>query len=284
MSSGAREVRAIVAGIVALDLRDGDIAWHSDATTAVRSISFWRSRSDDIAQILAELWDLLISRNLRVSVSHVLREAELMPVADWLSRRGWRDGQAEWGVASADVAAISHSLRSPAPTADLFASSRNAVVRPFCSRWAEEGSIGDAFFVNWASPGTIWWAFPPASQLSRFCHRLLSHLFASRQVVATAAGASASPPRHWSVILLYPVVSPNPCFLSELLSFASRDIVVCLPSPAPHRLTSASTPHRSPATPGRQVRPRLRLLGGDRRPAADPPPWPLRAALFRVHV
>lgn len=284
MSSGAREVRAIAAAIVALDLRDGDVAWHSDATTAVRSIALWRSRSDDIAQILAELWDLMASRNLRVSLSHVLRDAELMPVADWLSRRGWRDGQAEWGVASPDVAIICHSLRSPTPTADLFASSRNAVVRPFCSRWAEDGSIGDAFFVDWASPGTIWWAFPPLSQLSRFCHRLLAHIFAGRQAVATAAGAAAPPSRSWSVILLYPIVSPTPCFLSEVVSLASRDVAICLPSTSSHRPASASTPHRQPAPPGRQVRPGLRLLGENRRPAAEPPPWPLRAALIRVHV
>jgi len=282
MSSGAREVRAIVAAVNRLNLRDGDVAWHSDATVAVSSISLWRTRSDDVAAALAELWDLCSARNLRLSISHVLRDAELMPVADWLSRRGWRDRQAEWGVNPTDVTAICRSLGIHRfPSADLFASIRNALVRPFCSRWAEEGSIGDAFFTDWgATPERLWWAFPPHSLLSRLCHRLLGYIRAAEQGSSLSSTARPRPGhRGWSLILLYPVLDEPPTFLTDLLACSARDVLVHVSGDR-----SSSHPcHQSSSTPvGRKpVAQGLRLLAGDR-PAPEPPPWSLRAALFHV--
>lgn len=275
MSSGAREVRAIVAGVSALDLRNGDVSWHSDATVAVKSISSWRSKAEDVLDALKELWDLVTERDLRLCISHVLRDAELMPVADWLSRRAWRDRQAEWGMAECDISAICQALRTRRPNADLFASSRNAVARPYCSRWAEVGSIGDAFFVSWNVPGRIWWAFPPISQLSRFCHRLLTYVRMVRTAAETAGGVRRQP--HWSVVVVYPVLNPPPSFLVELLGFATRNYLVSLPAQQSRTtIPPADRDQQRPLCPG------LRLLDGERRPAGDPPPWPLRAAL--VHV
>lgn len=277
-SSGAREVRAITDAVRALGLRGGDVTWHSDATVAVSAISRWRSKSNDVAEILLELWDLLLDLDLRVSVTHVFRDAELMPVADWLSRRGWRDLQAEWGVASADVAAICRRLGCGRPSADLFASSRNAIVHPYCSRWAEPGSMGDAFFCEWASPGRLWWAFPPISQTSRFSHRLLGHLRRASEARA-ASPAQAHHDKGWSLVLIYPVLHTPPTFLSELLPLAARDILVCVPS---GKHSPSVVPDTATATASRRpVCPDLRLLKGDR-PAPKPPPWPLRAALFNV--
>jgi hypothetical protein len=288
LSSGARELRAIHDGINALDLRSGDVAWHSDATVAVSAISRWRSRSDDIVGILKELWDLLLARDIRLSITHVLRDAELMPVADWLSRRGWRDRQAEWGIATADVARICFSLglRDRRPTADLFASARNAVIHPFCSRWAEVGSIGDAFSIDWGStPGRLWWAFPPISMLPRICHRLLSYIQMARRAEAALDVTDRRQRRHprssasWSVILIYPTLESPPSFLHELCRFAARDVLVHASDDDtdPHLLVTApavSTSH-NPVCPG------IRLVAGDR-PAPGPPPWPMRAALFHV--
>ena len=278
MSSGAREVRAIAAAIPALGLKNGDVAWHSDATVAVSSIAHWRSKADDVASILKELWDLVQSLDLRVTISHVLRDAELMPVADWLSRRGWRDRQAEWGFSPVDVTSVCHSLRSPRPTADLFASEANAVARPFCSRWAEVGAIGDAFFVDWAAdPGRIWWAFPPISQLPRVCHRLLSYIHAAAQQASSSSSSSSatSQPRlRFSVVLVFPVLDENPIFLSEVLPHAAHVVTVYSP---PRSVTAGvqPTPIRRAGFSG------FRLMAGHRR-ARDPPPWPLRAALIHV--
>lgn len=284
MSSGAREVRAIVAAVTKLNLRNGDVAWHSDATVAVSAISLWRTRSDDVATALAELWDLCRLRDLRLSISHVLRDAELMPVADWLSRRGWRDRQAEWGFDLSDVTAICRALGvQRLPSADLFASLRNAVVKPFCSRWAEPGAIGDAFFVDWAStPDRLWWAFPPHSLLPRLCHRLIRYIRAGEQSRQLTPFSTSRPcPGRWSIILVYPIFPDPPTFLSELLHFAARDVLVHVSgdsSTYPHH-SSASTPvGRKPVCQD------FRLLAGDRRPAPEPPPWSLRAALFHVDI
>lgn len=285
MSSGAREVRAVVDAIEKLDLRGGDVVWHSDATVAVAAISRWRSKSDDIVDILRQLWDLIAARDLRVSVHHVLRDAELMPAADWLSRRGWRDRQAEWAFDPSDAGTVCRALGVPAghrPTADLFASERNALVRPYCGRWAEPGCIGDAFFVDWSSsPGRLWWAFPPFSQLSRLSHRLLSYIRQAHRLSTLASESPHAGRRRptWSLILIYPVLPVEPTFLSDLLPHAVRDVLVhAANASSPHSVVPAAaiaTASKRPAVP------RLRLRAGDR-PAPGPPPWPLRAALFHV--
>lgn len=280
MSSGARELRAIIAAITSLNLRDGDVVWHSDATVAVRAISRWRTRSDDVADILRELWDLLIARNLRLAIEHVFRDAELMPIADWLSRRGWRERQAEWGVSPGDVTTICRSLglRPPRPTADLFASRNNAVALPYCSRWAEPGAVGDAFFTDWAVQSRVWWAFPPISQLPRFSHRMLGYLRAAERSHQLAPPA-LRPDTSWSVILIYPVLETPPVFLSELLRHASRDILVHVPGGTSP--TSSSPPAVIASASRRPCCPFFRLIAGTR-PARGPPPWPLRAAVIHV--
>jgi hypothetical protein len=292
LSSGAREVRAVALGVAALNLRDGHVGWHCDATVAVHSITAWSSRADHVAQGLTDLWDSLQARNLSITVSHVFRHAQFMPVADWLSRMGWRDAQAEWAVEHADVARIAGAL-SERCDADMFASSRNARFPAFCSRWLERGAMGDAFHLPWE--GRRWWAFPPTSQLDRFVTRWLAYqrlgiARASAATVADAAAAAriAAGPRHsssssssapisrvgrvssssFTVVLLFPDVPSAPFAdrILELRKHAVRDLCVFRP------------------TPGRQLCPGFRLIDGDGVPAPRPPPWPLRAISLHVRL
>jgi len=142
LSSGAREIRAITYGIIAMDIRDAALMWHSDSTSAVAAISKWASSSPGVSEALTELFSELRRRNLSISIVHVRRDLELMPVADWLSRRGWRDRQAEWAVSMVDMLRISATL-DVRSTGDLFASARD----PSCTYTAPG-------FSNWGRGGT----------------------------------------------------------------------------------------------------------------------------------
>lgn len=272
LPSAAREILAVVGGVVALDLHGGDVNWHSDATAAVAAISRWRTRSTAVATVLKDLWNSLLLRDLRIHISHVYRDAELMPVADFLSRRAWRERQAEWQFPPGLVPHVLHSLRIPVtvPMADLFASQRNALFRPYCSRWAEPGSIGDAFHVEWRRP-TWWWAFPPLSQVERVLLRLdcAANVAEEAATSPSTAAASAAPPPI-NVVLIYPVVPSLARVRKIIARLARRDVLLSVPSPAP----ATTTPR--PLLPG------LRLLDAEGKPAPSAPPWPLRAALLHV--
>ena len=281
LPSGAREILAISGGIIALDLKRGDVAWHSDATVAVSAVSLWRTRSDAVAAALKDLWLTLRDRDLRVHISHVFRDAELMPVADFLSRRAWREKQAEWKFPPAHVATVLHSLRIAAPSAapsiqfaDLFASHRSTQFPKYCSRWAEPGSMGDAFHADWRRSSWCWWAFPPLSQLERFLLRLDSHadLSAATPRPPTSSSPPAQPLPPINVVLIYSPTSPTVTRIVKRL--ARRDVLISTPSrPSPSPLS----PHRP-----RPLIPDLRLVRPDGEPAQGPPPWPLRAAWLHV--
>jgi len=148
MSSAAREIRAITYGIIALDLRNARLSWHSDSTSAVAAVFKWASASAGVAEALAELFGEIRRRQLTIELVHVRRELELMPIADWLSRRGWRDRQAEWAMPTDAVVKIGAALNLQC-TGDLFASARNKQFPTFCSRFLEVASRGDAMFTPW---------------------------------------------------------------------------------------------------------------------------------------
>lgn len=300
LSSGAREVRAVSLGAAALDLRDGHITWHCDATVAVFCITAWSSKSDHVAQALSDLWDVLRSRNLTISVSHVFRDASFMPVADWLSRQGWRESQAEWAIGMADVAAICNALRARRPTADLFASERNRRCVRFCSQWFEPGAVGDAFHVSWA--GEAWWAFPPASQLERFATRLTAFyrqaeaLESSAPLPSSVARGGSSSPLSSPLSPLASADCPRAVPMSphrNLSSSCSFTVVLLYPEApgAPHSVTVADLVARhatrsltvfSPIDAARQLIANIRLVDGEGEDAPLGPPWPIRAALFHV--
>jgi hypothetical protein len=278
LSSGAREVRAVVLGIGALNLRNGHIAWHCDATVAVFCITAWSSRSDGVTEVLVDLWDVLQQRALKISVTHVFRDASFMPVADWLSRQGWRDAQAEWAVHPEDFRRICGAM-GVRPTADLFASSVNRRCPLFCSRWMEPGSIGDAFHVPWN--GRVWWAFPPRSQLERFVTRLRTFYRQSEaaQLATTSppavsvhrqsSSSSQSPSAaSFAVVLLFPDLRNAP------FSAAVADVV------RDHASRTATVFAESRGT--RQLCPAMRLMDNEGQAAPNGPPWPLRVACFHV--
>lgn len=271
LPSGAREVLAVVGGVTALDLRDGAVAWHVDATVAASAISHWRTKSNAVAAALRDLWDTLRLRKLRLHVSHVYRSAELMPVADFLSRRAWRERQAEWQFPKANVPQVLSALRIPHSSTpqfgDLFASRRNHLFPSYASRWAEPGSLGDAFHLEWRQPSIrFWWAFPPISQVERLVLRLNS------LAVAGAANPSTAqpPPPPINILLVYPASPSLSSIIPTIRRLARRDVLLCSSNP------SSSSPS------GQGILPNLRLLSGDGRPAPSAPPWPLRAAWLRV--
>ena len=315
LSSGAREVRAVSLAVAALDLKDGHVSWHCDATVAVSTITSWSSRADAVAQALSDLWDILQLRRLVITVEHVFRDASFMPVADWLSRQGWREAQAEWSVDADDVRRIAGAL-GVRITADLFASARNARAARFCSRWLEPGSLGDAFHTRWDTESDVWWAFPPTSQLERFATHFsavarrrataamvspmasATHSSSSPQPLSSSSAGrsvSASDPHHqssssssvasspclpFSIVLLYPDAPDHPwsaAVKAMVDSHAVRSLQVYA------RTGGVGSDTGSPSSkPQRQLCPRLRLIDGDGRPAPLGPPWPLRVALLRV--
>jgi hypothetical protein len=269
LSSGAREILAILGGVTALDLRNGDVSWQSDATNAVNAISKWRTKSTAVAAILRDLWTCLLHRDVRVTMTHVFRDADLMPVADFLSRRAWREKQAEWRFPTKDIDKVFASLRIPrlqrASMIDMFASSRNAQSEVFCSRWMEPGSIGDAFAVDWHRP-EYWWAFPPHSQAERLFLRL-HHLSLSAVEAATSPTIPTVAPSAINVVIVY---SPSRVSQQIVPSLASRDILLWSP-------TATASSHG--------LLPNIRLIGENGRAAPGPPPWSLRAAWIRLdHV
>ena len=273
MSSAAREILAVVKGIVALDLRDCVIMWHSDATAAVGAIRRWASPSPGMAAVLSLLWREVTSRRLRIHVVHVYRDLALMPAADWLSRVGWREAQAEWALSAADVAAVCTALRFH-PDGDLFASRANRRFPVFCSRFLEEGSVGDAFYTPW--PGRAWWAFPPWSQRSRFLSRLLDYAIESQveEVVSSLFVSSSS--SHQSSTLSVVLVTrpicpgdPDSSIWARLRPYVLRSIWIAVP----------------PEPSFRRIRPlisSLRLLGDDGAPALRAPRFALVAHLIRI--
>lgn len=269
LPSAAREILAVIGGVTALDFRGGDIAWHSDATAAVSAISRWRTKSTAVATCLGDLWRSLHRRDLRLHLSHVYRDAELMPVADYLSRRAWRERQAEWQFPPDSVPEVLQALRIPHQRhlfADMFASRRNALFPRYCSRWAEPGSMGDAFHVEWRRPGW-WWAFPPASQVERLVLRL-EHLSLASDEAATSSGVSRRHRPSINVVLVFPEIPALDRVRPIVAQLARRSVLLSS--------ASSSTATSRPLLPG------LRLLGGDGRPAPAPPPWSLRAAWIHV--
>lgn len=288
-SSAAREILAVVKGIIALDLRSCRIAWHSDATAAVGAIRKWASPAPGVADALQLLWTEVVNRQLRIDVVHVARELDLMPVADWLSRAGWREAQAEWSFSADDVAAVADELGFR-PDADLFASASNRRFPHYCSRFLEEGSAGDAFYRPWA--GRRWWVFPPFSQRSRVLARL--HQYAVQADVETEIrrlaldpASLASPSAILSsltpttsvemVLITRPIAASDPDarIWSQLRRFVLRTAVVFRPS----SLSSSSLSSRSSP---RQILPHLRLLGDEGVPAPAPLNRTLLAHRIRI--
>ena len=268
-SSAAREIRAISNGIVALDLRDAVLSWHSDATAAVGAIRKWSSRSAGVIAALCDLFHTVRSRNLHLSVTHVLRECEFMPVADWLSRVAWRDKQAEWAFDTDDFRRLENCL-GLSFTADMFATAQNThVPSSFCSRFIENGSRGDAFFTSW--PGETWWAFPPVSLRRRIISRLLWYhdVYLSSHLSPTSAAQPPIPP--FTLALILPPIaetSPDSPDWARLCSLRRKRR---LPLWSPR---SSSSSGRSPFFSD------LRLRGDQQSWAPGPPPWPLELSLF----
>jgi hypothetical protein len=269
-SSAAREIRAINYGIVALDLRDCVLNWHSDATAAVGAIRKWSSPSAGVTAALIELFATVRSRNISLTVTHVLRDCSLMPVADWLSRFGWRDRQAEWSIDHDDFARLESELKLRF-TADMFATADNThVPGAFCSRFlADEGTRGDAFFVDWT--GEVWWAFPPISLRRRILTRLLWY----HDVFSAAASAvpSQSRPTPFTIGLLLPPLDSSHPDEPDWARLCSLRRIRVLRVWTPPR-DGTRQPRRRPFFPD------LRLLDNDQQPAPGPPPWPLELSVF----
>jgi hypothetical protein len=267
LSSAAREIRAILYGVQALDLRRKRLLWHSDSTCATAAITKWGSSAMGVADALDELWNELRRREIVIEITHVKRDLSLMPVADWLSRQGWRDRQAEWAFATQDVRAVTSELRTVCD-ADLFSSTRNRQFPVFCSRFLEPGSRGDAFATPWW--GHVWWAFPPISLRGRILHRLSAYLKSAKASV-TAVGSSSRHHRRVLVIVLVmpPVLASDP--EAELWRELQSETVL--------RTVTLWAPS---STPSKLFLPRIRLLDDRGRPAPRPPPWPLQAHLIRI--
>jgi len=235
MSSAAREIRAITYGIIALDLRNARLSWHSDSTSAVAAVFKWASASAGVAEALAELFGEIRRRQLTIELVHVRRELELMPIADWLSRRGWRDRQAEWAMPTDAVVKIGAALNLQC-TGDLFASARNKQFPTFCSRFLEVASRGDAMFTPWW--GRSWWAFPPLSMRARILQRLTTY-----QLIASAETGKRRR-RRWInlILLLTPVRDSDPDI--SLWNALQPSLVSSVVVYTPH-VVSASHPSRS---------------------------------------
>lgn len=280
-SSAAREIRAIAYGIEALDLRDAYLNWHSDATAAVGAIRRWSSPSPGVLAALCELFAVVRARNLSLTVSHVFRDCGLMPVADWLSRVGWRDRQAEWGFDTDDFKRV-EAILGLKFTGDLFATADNTqVATNFCSRFlTDSGSRGDAFYADWT--GHAWWAFPPLSQLRRVLTRLLWYdsafppLPSSSSPSSAASPPSQPPERSFSVALIHTTfddANPNtPDWRTLCTKRRVRRLVLWNPPASPDRRR-----HR----PSSAVFKDLRLQDNHGRPAPRAPPWSLELSLFR---
>ena len=272
LSSAAREIRAITYGITTLNLQNARLLWHSDSTSAVAAISKWASSSTGVADALTELFGEVRRRHLTIQLTHVRRDLELMPIADWLSRRGWRDRQAEWSMPTAAVAKICNALNLQC-TGDLFASARNKQFPVFGSRFLEVASRGDAMFFPWW--GRSWWAFPPRSLRARILQRLVTY-----QLIA-AAQTSKRRARRWIniILLISPVGASDPdiSLWNALQPSLVKSVTVFVPSCSPD-VTSAPQPSRSQSV----LLPGLRLVGDEGRPAPRPPPWPLSAYRFRI--
>lgn len=273
LSSAAREIRAMSYAILALDLHNATLHWSSDATAAVGAVRRWRSPSNGVYEALCELFEIVRERSLNLQVTHVMRECDLMPVADFLSRRGWREAQAEWAVPQPAIDSIVAWVSPPGTslTADLFASLRNARREVYGSLWLEPGSIGDAFALPrdvLAAPGRVWWVFPPFSLIERFA----LHVRALARRAHSAASSSSPSSLIFTGILLLP---PFSCLTAsawsvfqdlQRLALAWRSLVVWRPG-------------------GRRcLLPGLRLLGDGLEPAPGPPRRPLSATFLRVRI
>lgn len=273
LSSAAREVRAILYSIQHLGARSVHLRWHSDATAAVGAISRWASPASGVASALVELFDVIEAADCDIEVSHVLRDCDRMPVADWLSRQGWRDRQAEWSVSDVDYVAICEHFRV-FPEADMFASASNHKADLWCSRFLEEASLGDAFDADWSSRS--WWAFPPFAVLLRLA-TALERFGRHREAVSgllqlsSSSSAASAAPSPTQILLMYPLDTRAPWW-SPLAAVCRRWGV---------RTALIVPPSHSIAQPRSPICPQLRLIGDEGRPAPDAPRLGLQATLLR---
>ena len=264
LSSAAREIRAITYGVLALGLRHVHVAWFSDATAAVQAVKRGRSRAAGVAVALIELFEVLEAHVVILTITHCFRSCDLMPVADYLSRRAWRDGQAEWSFDRSDVRSICSALQTIV-SADLFASQRNRVRAAYASRFLEIGSLGDAFFLSAAClRSQSWWVFPPF----RVVDRWIGHIARLAEAAAAVAESSpaAAPHPYVSFVLIRPEPSP-----SDVSAARWSSLCRLAASPPVHVTVWA------PTTAAACVLPNLRLRGWRGRPAPGPPPCGLHA-------
>lgn len=272
LSSAAREIRAILYSVQHLGARAVHLHWHSDATAAVGAIARWSSPSAGVASALQDLFEVLDAADCDIEVTHVLRDCDRMPVADWLSRQGWRDRQAEWQFSRSDFLDVCRHFRFTAD-ADMFASASTAKVDTWCSRFLEDSSLGDAFLVDWSTRSS-WWAFPPFSVLLRLAtalDRFGRQLEAVRELLRSSSIPVASAARSTQILLIYPLDTRAPWWTP--LSAVCRRWGV--------RTSLVVAPSHSIASPRSPICPALRLIGDEGRAALDPPRRGLQATLLR---
>ena len=133
------------------------VRWTCDSAAGVAAIGKWRSRSEGVARVLLAIASFCVVHRLIIIPTWVSREADWLPVADFLSRGVGRTAQAEWSVPRVVLSSWLNKLKFQ-PTTDMFASKRNRLFDNFYSQFAEQGSLGNALDSPWPSKA---YAFPP---------------------------------------------------------------------------------------------------------------------------
>ena len=135
-------------------LRDNKVKWFTGNQNVVRIIKVG-SRKDELQQLALNIFRTSMSNNITLEPEWIPRNEN--QIADELSRVVDYD---DWGLNS-KVFAWLDSLWGP-HTVDRFASSHNAQLYQYNSRFCEEGTEAvDAFTVNWAGENN-WWSIAPS--------------------------------------------------------------------------------------------------------------------------
>lgn len=209
-SSTVRELLGLVRGLEWListsHLEGFQVLAAVDNASAVAAGARMAMGSATMIGVMTRLWDLLTESRVDLRMEWCPRWRAPIPLADWLSKVGatpstlpeiWNieDPREEAGPAGGPLpgkkleAGASAMLRPdraieacvdllgtvPGNMVDLFAEHWNRqpfCTGGFCSRMLEEGSLGNAFCLDWS--GRTLWAFPPFSQTRRVLLKWLS--------------------------------------------------------------------------------------------------------------
>ena len=164
-SSALLEISALLRGLQLLqEVHDAHVVWRSDNSQLYWDVNRLKSARKPLNEVLKEIAKLLKERRVVLRVEWIPREANSL--ADWLSKIK----DSDW-MLHPSLFQMACAFLKTDPTVDCFATSSNALLPRYFTRFREAGSAGTDFFSQ-SLRGEVVWANPPFNLISSVLRHL----------------------------------------------------------------------------------------------------------------